>query len=383
METSKMITLVAASAAALSLAASPAAPSKRPFGRLSDGTETTLYTLRGAGGLTIDVADYGGRLVRCYAPDRFGNLADVTLGWNTAAEYEKNGFSMGTLIGRYGNRIRDGRFTLDGKTYQLPVNEDKPPRHNNIHGGPDGWDAKVWQARPFVEGDVVGLVLSLVSPDGDMGFPGTVNCKVTYRVLPTNVWTVDYEATTDRPTVLNLTHHSYWNLAGEASGDVLKQELQVFADNYTQTDAGLIPTQVAPVKGTGFDFTALRPIGSRAAWMAAHPANWPMDGWYDHNFVLRGKPGELRPAATLRDPASGRRLEVWTTEPCLQVYGAQNLDGTLAAKTAGRTLPQFAGVALETQHYPDSPNRPDFPTTVLRPGETFKSHTEYRFFAEM
>ena len=383
METSKMITLVAASAAALSLAASPAAPSKRPFGRLSDGTETTLYMLRGAGGLTLDVADYGGRLVRCYAPDRFGNLADVTLGWNTAAEYEKNGFSMGTLIGRYGNRIRDGRFTLDGKTYQLPVNEDKPPRHNNIHGGPDGWDAKVWQARPFVEGDVVGLVLSLVSPDGDMGFPGTVNCKVTYRVLPTNVWTVDYEATTDRPTVLNLTHHSYWNLAGEASGDVLKQELQVFADNYTQTDAGLIPTQVAPVKGTGFDFTALRPIGSRAAWMAAHPANWPMDGWYDHNFVLRGKPGELRPAATLRDPASGRRLEVWTTEPCLQVYGAQNLDGTLAAKTAGRTLPQFAGVALETQHYPDSPNRPDFPTTVLRPGETFKSHTEYRFFAEM
>ena len=383
METSKMITLVAASAAALSLAASPAAPSKRPFGRLSDGTETTLYTLRGAGGLTLDVADYGGRLVRCSAPDRFGNLADVTLGWNTAAEYEKNGFSMGTLIGRYGNRIRDGRFTLDGKTYQLPVNEDKPPRHNNIHGGPDGWDAKVWQARPFVEGDVVGLVLSLVSPDGDMGFPGTVNCKVTYRVLPTNVWTVDYEATTDRPTVLNLTHHSYWNLAGEASGDVLKQELQVFADNYTQTDAGLIPTQVAPVKGTGFDFTALRPIGSRAAWMAAHPANWPMDGWYDHNFVLRGKPGELRPAATLRDPASGRRLEVWTTEPCLQVYGAQNLDGTLAAKTAGRTLPQFAGVALETQHYPDSPNRPDFPTTVLRPGETFKSHTEYRFFAEM
>ena len=383
METSKMITLVAASAAALSLAASPAAPSKRPFGRLSDGTETTLYTLRGAGGLTLDVADYGGRLVRCSAPDRFGNLADVTLGWNTAAEYEKNGFSMGTLIGRYGNRIRDGRFTLDGKTYQLPVNEDKPPRHNNLHGGPDGWDAKVWQARPFVEGDVVGLVLSLVSPDGDMGFPGTVNCKVTYRVLPTNVWTVDYEATTDRPTVLNLTHHSYWNLAGEASGDVLKQELQVFADNYTQTDAGLIPTQVAPVKGTGFDFTALRPIGSRAAWMAAHPANWPMDGWYDHNFVLRGKPGELRPAATLRDPASGRRLEVWTTEPCLQVYGAQNLDGTLAAKTAGRTLPQFAGVALETQHYPDSPNRPDFPTTVLRPGETFKSHTEYRFFAEM
>ena len=370
------------SALALSLAAAPAAPSKRPFGKLSDGTETTLYTLRGAGGLTIEVADYGGRLVRCYAPDRFGNLADVTLGWNTAAEYERNGFSMGTLIGRFGNRIRDGRFTLDGKAYQLPISEDKPPRHNNLHGGPDGWDTKVWQARPFVEGDVVGLVLSIVSPDGDMGFPGTVNCKVTYRVLPTNAWTIDYEATTDKPTVLNLTHHSYWNLAGEASGDVLKQELQLFADSYTQTDAGLIPTRNAPVKGTGFDFTALRPIGARAAWMAAQPANWPMDGWYDHNFVLRGKPGELRPAATMRDPVSGRRLEIWTTEPCLQMYGAQNMDGTLAAKAAGRTLPQFAGVALETQHYPDSPNRPDFPSTVLRPGETFKSRTEYRFSAE-
>ena len=379
----KLVLTVAAACAVGSLAAAVEPPTKRSFGRLSDGTETTLYTLRGAGGLTLDVADYGGRLVRCYAPDRFGNLADVTLGWNTAAEYERNGFSMGTLIGRYGNRIRDGKFTLDGKTYQLPVNEDRPPRHNNLHGGPDGWDSKVWQARPFVEGDVVGLVLSLVSPDGDMGFPGTVNCKVTYRVLPTNVWTVDYEATTDRPTVLNLTHHSYWNLAGEASGDVRGQALQVFADNYTQTDAGLIPTQNAPLKGTGFDFTSPRLIGSRAAWMAAQPANWPMDGWYDHNFVLRGAPGELRPAATLRDPASGRRLEVWTTEPCLQMYGAQNMDGTLPTKTAGRTLPQYAGVALETQHAPDSPNRADFPSTVLRPGETFRSRTEYRFFAEM
>lgn len=378
----KLVWMAAAACAAGSLAAAVEAPAKRSFGRLSDGTETALYTLRGAGGLVLDVADYGGRLVRCYAPDRFGNLADVTLGWNTAAEYERNGFSMGTLIGRFGNRIRDGKFTLDGKAYQLPISEDKPPRHNNLHGGPDGWDTKVWQARPFVEDETVGLVLSLVSPDGDMGFPGTVNCKVTYRVLPTNAWTIDYEATADRPTVLNLTHHSYWNLAGEASGDVLGQELQVFADSYTQTDAGLIPTQNAPVKGTGFDFTARRPIGSRAAWMAAQPANWPMDGWYDHNFVLRGTLGELHPAATLRDPVSGRRLEVWTTEPCLQMYGAQNMDGTLPTKTAGRTLPQYAGVALETQHAPDSPNRPDFPTTVLRPGETFRSRTEYRFFAE-
>ena len=378
----KAILMTAAVAMAGTLMAA-ATPTVRDFGRLSDGTETKLYTLRGTDGLALEVADYGGRLVRCYAPDRFGNLADVTLGWNTASEYERNGFSMGTLIGRFGNRIRDGKFTLDGKTYQLPVNETKPaPRHCNLHGGPKGWDTKVWQARPFVEGDVVGLVLTLVSPDEDMGFPGTVSCKVTYRVLPGNIWTIDYEATTDKATVLNLTHHSYWNLAGEASGNVLKQELQIFADQYSQTDAGLIPTQNASVKGTGFDFTELRPIGARAAWMTAFPANWPMDGWYDHNFVLRGAVGELHPAATMCDPASGRRLEVWTTEPCLQVYGAQNMDGTLPTKTAGRTLPQFAGVALETQHYPDSPNRPDFPTTVLRPGEKFHSRTEYRFSAE-
>ena len=321
--------------------------------------------------------------MRCYAPDKFGNLADVTLGWNTAGEYEKQGFSMGTLIGRYGNRIRDGKFTLDGKEYQLPLNEVKPaPRHCNLHSGPDGWDTKVWQARPFVEGDVVGLVLTLTSPDGDMGFPGTVQCKVTYRVLPTNVWTIDYEATTDKPTVINPTHHSYWNLAGEASGSVLGQELQVFADKYSQTDAGLIPTKDAPVKGTGFDFTTLRPIGAKAAWMAAQPELAAMDNWYDHNFVLRGKIGELHPAATLRDPVSGRKLEVWTTEPCMQMYGGQNMDGTFGVKTAGCKLVQYSGVALETQHYPDSPNHPEFPSTVLRPGQTFRSHTEYRFSAE-
>ena len=370
-----LFSVVAATAA---LAASSA-----DFGNLSDGRQTHVYRLAGEGGLILDVSDYGGRVVRVYAPDRFGNLADVTLGWNTAAEYEKFGFSMGTLIGRYGNRIRDGRFSLDGKEYQLPVNETKPaPRHCNLHSGPSGWDSKVWKARTFRDGDTPGIELECVSPDGDMGFPGTVTCKVTYRVRPDNVWTVDYEATTDKPTVLNLTHHSYWNLAGEASGNVLAQELQVFADKYTQTDAGLIPTTDAPVKGTGFDFTSLRPIGAAAAWMAAQPALAAMDNWYDHNFVLRGKLGELHPAATMRDSVSGRRLEIWTTEPCMQMYGAQNMNGTLPAKAAGRKYPQFAGIALETQHYPDSPNRPDFPSTVLRPGETFRSRTEYRFSAE-
>jgi len=349
------------------------------FGSLSDGRTPRVYTLQGAEGLRLDVTDYGGRVIRVYAPDRYGNLADVTLGWNTAAEYEKNGFSMGTLIGRYGNRIRDGKFVLDGKAYELPINENKAKRHCNLHGGPYGWDKKIWQTRVL---DASAIELTLVSPDGDMGFPGTVTMKVTYHVLPGNVWRIDYEATSDKPTVVNPTHHSYWNLAGEASGNVLGQELQVFADHYMKTDAGLIPSEIAPVKGTGFDFTTLRAIGARAAWMAACADIACTDNWYDHNFVLRGKPGELKPAATMRDPVSGRKLEIWTTEPCLQMYGAQNMDGTKNAKAAGKKQPQYAGVALETQHAPDSPNHPDWPSVVLRPGETFRSTTEYRFSAE-
>lgn len=356
----------------------------RPWGKLADGTEVKLYRLVSPGGLVLDVSDYGGRVVRCYAPDKFGNLADVTLGWNTPGEYETLGFSMGTLIGRYGNRIADGKFTLDGKEYTLPINEDKKTeatqRHCTLHGGPQGWDKKVWKAMPMPSrGPVQGIVFSYVSADGEMGFPGKVTCRVTYRVMPNNTWTVEYYATTDKPTVLNLTHHSYWNLAGESSGNVLGQELQIFADEYTQTTPGLIPTKNVSVKGTGFDFTTLRPIGAKADLMKADKSLAAMDNWYDHNFVLRGKIGELKQAALMRDPVSGRTMEIWTTEPCMQMYGAQNMDDKLPAKAAGKHLCQFAGVALETQHAPDSPNRPDFPSTVLRPGETFRSRTEYRF----
>ena len=366
-----LILAVACAACAVTVYSTPSS-----FGKLSDGRETHLWRYASPNGLIMDFSDYGGRLVRAYAPDRFGNLADVTLGWNTPHEYETQGFSMSTLIGRFGNRIKDGKFTLDGKEYQLPINETKPaPRHCNLHGGPDGWDTRVWDAKELAD----GIEFSLVSPDGDMGFPGTVKAKVTYRVLPGNVWSVDYEAVTDKPTVLNLTHHSYWNLAGEASGDVLGQELKIFADEYTKTDAGLIPTENAPVKGTGFDFTEWKKIGADSKWMAAQPELAAMDNWYDHNFVLRGEIGKLHEAAFMRDPVSGRELQVWTTEPCMQMYGAQNMNGKLAAKAAGKFYPQFAGVALETQHFPDSPNHPEFPTTVLRPGEVFRSHTEYRF----
>jgi aldose 1-epimerase len=351
-----------------------------PFGTTGLGEKAHLYTVEGAGGIRLVFSDFGGRLVECHVPGRDGRTADVTLGWNSAEEYVKYGFSMGTLIGRYGNRIADGRFKLDGRTWQLPINETSPaPRHCNLHGGPQGWDTRVWKTEPFTDGDVKGLRLSYVSKDGEMGFPGTVHVKVTYSVLPDNVWRVEYEAVTDKPTVINPTHHSYWNLAGEASGNVLGQELKIYADKYTKTDAGLIPTADHPVKGTGFDFTVSRPIGAMAAWMAAQPDLKAMDNWYDHNFVLRGKIGVLKPAAEMYDPASGRLLEIWTTEPCMQMYGSQNMTEALPSKTPGRNLCRYAGVALETQHYPDSPNRPDFPSTVLRPGETFRSVTEYRF----
>ena len=356
----------------------------KDFGKLSDGRKTKIWRLQGRGGFAVDITDYGGRVVRVYVPDRYGNLADVALGWNTAAEYEKYGFSMGTLIGRYGNRIKDGRFTLDGKEYQLPVNEDKPPRHNNLHGGPKGWDSMVWKAKPAkgLPKGAQGLELTYVSKDGEMGFPGKVTIKVTYSITKDNVLAVDYEATTDKTTVINPTHHGYWNLAGEASGDVLSQELQIFADEYTMSDAGLIPTTNAPVKGTGFDFTELRAIGAKAKWMEKTEWLKAMDNWYDHNFFLRGKSGEMKQAVNMRDPVSGRRMEIWTTEPCMQMYGAQNMKGTMPAKTAGKKLVKCAGVALETQHAPDSPNHPEFPSTVLKPGETFRSRTEYRFFAE-
>jgi len=350
----------------------------KPFGTNKFQEAASLYTLKNKGGdLVLEVTDFGGRLVRCWAPDRNRKLGDVTLGWNSVDEYEKFGFSMGTLIGRFGNRIADGKFTLDGKVYQLAINEEKPaPRHSNLHSGPDGWDSKVWTV---AERSASRIVFKLVSPDGDMGFPGTVTMKVTYTVLPDNVWRIDYEATTDKPTVLNPTHHSYWNLAGEASGNVLGQLLRINADKYTQTDAGLIPTKDAPVDGTGFDFRKARAIGSMSDWMSAQPELAAMDNWYDHNFVLNGKSGEMKHAADLHDPASGRSLEIWTTEPCMQMYGAQNMTDELPAKASGAHLCKFAGVALETQHYPDSPNRPDFPSTELRPGETFRSTTEYRF----
>lgn len=350
------------------------------FGRLGTGEAARLYTLQGKDGLRLEVSDFGGRLVRAWVPDRNGRLDDVALGWNTAEEYERYGCFMGPIIGRYGNRIADGRFVLDGNVYQLPINEEMPPpRHCNVHSSPGGWDAKIWNARQFKDGDADCLELTYVSKDGEVGFPGTVKAKVVYSVLPGNVWRLDYELATDKPTVVNPTHHSYWNLGGEASGSVLDHQLRIFADKYTKTTQGLIPIKDAPVKGTGFDFTELRPIGAKREMMERDPSLKASNFWYDHNFALRGKIGEMHQAAELYEPKSGRVMEIWTTEPCLQMFGCQDFTGDLPTKTPGRKLCKFGGVVFETQHYPDSPNHPEFPSTVLRPGQVFHSITEYRF----
>ena len=371
-----------AASCVLGLLAGAVIAAPRDFGKLSDGREAKVWRIIGEGGLVVDVTDYGGRIVRVYAPDRFGNLADVALGWNTAAEYEKYGYSMGTLIGRYGNRIADGKFVLDGKTYELECNETSPaPRHCNLHGGPKGWDSCLWKVRETKLDGAPALELALESPDGDQGFPGKVTMKVVYAVTADNKLVVTYEATTDKPTVLNPTHHGYWNLAGEASGNVLSQELEICADEYSEITDGLIPVRNAPVKGTVFDFTSMRRIDALKARMDADEKLAPTTHWYDHNFMLRGAVGEMKRACTMRDAVSGREMQVWTTEPAMQMYGAQNMDGTLPAKRAGAMYPQYAGMALETQHCPDSPNHPEFPSTVLRPGETFRSRTEYRFSA--
>lgn len=332
-----------------------------PFGRLSDGRETRLWRVTNGHGLVFDFTDYGCRIVRALVPDREGRMTDVTLGWNTAADYERYRACMGTVIGRFANRIADGRFVLDGKVYDLEVNERKNERHSNLHSAPDGWDRFVWQGEALPD----GVVFTRTSPDGESGFPGTVRAKIVYRLLENDTWRIDYEAVTDRPTIINLTNHAYWNLAGESSGDTRSHELKIFADRYAKTDARLIPIRDVPVESTPYDFRKAVVVGERPD--------------LDHNFVLSGRLGELHPAATLHDPRSGRTLDIWTTEPCLQVYTGQGLGPWVPSKTFGRTLCKWAGIALETQHYPDSPNHPEFPSVILRPGEIFRSATEYRF----
>jgi aldose 1-epimerase len=352
--------------------------SKDPFGQ-TGGTTVYRYTLANDHGLRVSILDYGGIIQSLEAPDRSGHEQDIVLGFPTLDDYVTEnspeaggGVYFGALIGRYANRIAKGTFTLDGTTYHVPINNNG----NSLHGGTIGFDKKIWTATEEHGNGTVGLQLRYVSPNGEMGYPGTLTSTVTYTLDEHNRLSIGYQATTDAPTVVNLTNHTYWNLAGEASGDVYDQRLMINASRYTPTDSTQIPTgQIAPVAGTPMDFTRPTAIGARIN--ADDPQLLTGQG-YDLNWVLnRPDNTSLSLAAVARDPASGRTLTVYTTQPGIQFYSGNFLTGTLVG-TSGHAYRQSDGFALETQHFPDSPNHPNFPSTVLRPGQTYQQQTVYQ-----
>jgi aldose 1-epimerase len=348
--------------------------SREPFGEI-EGRLIDRFTLANRHGLRVEVITYGGIVRAIWAPDHDGQLANVTLGFADLAGYlDKNDPFFGCIAGRYANRIAGGVFTLDGATYQLPTNDGS----NHLHGGVRGFDKRIWDAEEIREDTAAGVRLTRVSPDGEEGYPGTLSTAVSYLLDDDNRLRIDYRAESDRPTIVNLTNHTYWNLGGEGSGSVEAHVLQLAASRYTPVDASLTPTgELAPVQDTPFDFTTPTAIGARIR--EGNPQLLIGRG-YDHNVVLDRAPGEttLIEAATLRDLDSGRTLTIWTTEPGIQFYSGGYLDGTLVG-ASGRTYRQGDGVALETQHFPDSPNQPDFPSTVLRPGQVYTSTTVFAF----
>lgn len=383
METSRRTVLATAAAAGLTAAASGTSyaspgsvrtPTKELFGKLADGTKVYRWSL-GNGGTRMKVLSYGGIVQSLELPDRHGRYTNVSLGYDTIEAYVAGTTFFGALIGRYGNRIAKGRFTLDGKTHQLSVNDGE----NSLHGGAKGFNTRVWDVEPFTDSTGVGLRLHHTSVDGEMGYPGTLRVTVTYTLTARGDWRIDYAATTDKATVVNLTNHTYYNLAGEGSGDILGHELALAAARFTPTDAGLIPTgELASVAGTPFDFRRAKTVGEDIR--VSHEQLVTAKG-FDHNWVLdKGITKRPEPFATLRDPESGRTLKVATTEPGVQFYSGNFLDGTLTGPS-GHTYRQGDGLCLETQHFPDSPNQPKFPSTVLRPGETYRSSTVHSFSA--
>ncbi|MGI4864516.1 MAG: aldose epimerase family protein [Janthinobacterium lividum] len=351
-------------------------PTAAPFGKTKDGLATELYTLQNAHGVKATISTYGGTVTSLLVPDKAGKLGDVVLGFDNLDGYISDAFLksnpyFGALIGRYGNRIAKGKFTLDGKAYQLPTNNVP----NSLHGGTIGFNRHLWTAKPGTSADGPTLTLTYASKDGEEGYPGNLTVTVVYTLTSTDALRLDYTATTDKPTVLNLTNHSYFNLSAGQAKDILGHEVTLKADRFTPVDNTLIPTgELKSVTGTPFDFQQPHTIGERIKQV---PGAAP--GGYDHNWVLADKmrtSPEL--AATVYEPTSGRTMEVYTDQPGVQFYTGNFLDGTLTGK-GGTVYGQHAGFCLETQHFPDSPNQPKFPSTVLKPGETFHSVTEYRF----
>jgi len=351
-----------------------ASVTRAPFGTTDRGESVSAYTLKNANGMEARVLDYGGIIVSLRVPDRHGRFDDVVLGYDSLPAYLRASPYFGAIIGRYGNRIAHGRFTLDGKTYTLAKNNGP----NHLHGGLKGFDKVVWDVAPFEHPDSVGLVLRYTGRDGEEGYPGTLRTTVTYTLTSANELIFDYSATTDRATPVNLTQHSYFNLAGDGKGDILGHVVTLNADRFTPVDSTLIPTgELKSVAGTPFDFRTPTPIGARIDQDDVQLRYGP---GYDHNFVLN-KAGDAHDptfAARVYEPASGRVMEIYTTEPGLQFYSGNFLDGTLHGK-GGVVYRRRYGFAMETQHYPDSPNKPTFPSTTLRPGESYHSRTIYKF----
>ena len=350
---------------------SGAPPVKRePFGQMPDGAAVEIFTLRNAAGVEVRAISYGGIITSLRVPDRSGTFDDIVLGFDRLDGYLKDPPFFGAIIGRYGNRIAKGQFTLDGATYELATNNGP----NHLHGGNKGFDKVLWTAAP-VEGKNA-VTFTRTSPDGEEGYPGNLQVQVTYTLTDQNELIVDYRATTDKATVVNLTQHSYFNLAGQASGDILGHELMLNADRYTPVDGTLIPTgELAPVEGTPFDFRTPTAIGARIG--DADPQLKNGQG-YDHNWVLNRSGDGLQLAARVVEPKTGRTLEVRTSEPGIQFYSGNFLDGTLTGKQ-GATYNHRTGFCLETQHFPDSPNHPNFPSTTLRPGEEYRTTTVFTF----
>lgn len=356
----------------LSLLTSAFAVSKQSFGKTKDGTEVFLYTLKNKNRMEVQITNFGGVVVSVKVPDRNGKIDDVVLGFDTLAEYEAPGPYFGAIVGRYANRIAKGQFKLEGKQYQVTVNN--PP--NMLHGGKVGFDKKIWQVVEDGPSKDQRLHLHYLSKDGEEGFPGNLSVDVTYSLSDNNELKIDYAATTDKPTVLNLTNHSYYNLKGQGNGDIVDHVVQIHASKFTVVDKDLIPTgELKSVAGTPFDFRKPEKI---SAHINDNNEQLKLGIGYDNNFVIDNGGKLLTFAARVLEPSTGRILEVSTTEPGVQLYTSNHMDNGVHGK-AGKTYNFRYGLCLETQHYPDSPNHPAFPTTELKPGQKFHSTTVYRF----